>query len=1029
MSATAATVTSSPGSASEAAPDAGEPTSSSSSSTIIGLSSSVGASDAAGAAALQLAQTSSEVEISSSEPSVTATVNTSNSDHEHTAVEREEPHVAGVVADTIKLPNVVSDTNELNASPPPVVHVDHIDSASAPAAVDSSPVVEEHEITGQVAKQSVPSDSGVSMERSTETGDRNSSTVAADSAQASTDGATTIAQDVRDATESADSQSESTPHKNAGIVPAGAVSSESSAEEASKAVESPTAESTTSSQAASTVSIAKLKPREQLREALLQFYTKYKPQKRGVVDQIVDKYEHDQATLFDQLERLYDAVPKLYGHRRLFVGQLPTDVTDGDLRVYFSRFGKLGETGVVKRHNRSRRFGYVQFETAEASAKCLSHRNHSLRGKSITVQEAKPVGAGADMDVAEQTSKRPPSPPASAKTSREATQDSRTPTKRGRGRPEPRALKSPSPSPSKEPPQPRKFFLGGITKSTTQHDIRAYFQRFGPVADAVAMSHRSFGFVTMGDDGSARAVLATERHLINGRVIDLRKADGRPHDGKGGPSSSHGSSSSGRQHHETRGEQDVPGPRLTDSRPDDWVCPACSNINFARRKECNRCHRPRSPPRASDAGRPPRKRRVSRSRSASRERRRYSDEGHRRSDQRRRNEDPPSANHFQRNHPRNRAGAPLLPHGVGHPSFVGSDPRDHPRSTDEYRQDHSTRFGVSSHQQPPHGGPSYFSPNPPPHVYAQGRNSDSYGPSRPDPAEPSRYASRASSAAPPEPYYDDRRPAYKPRSRSRSRSRDRDPRGHTGGRGRSPPRNYRPDDPAGREPPRSRDYAHPSHGGYGFPSGESSRQLTSAPAMYEPGRPGPSAQRPPSPPPEGRYPPPSHIHGGRAPPSGRGYSPPRHDPQQRSGSDRFGESQYDHPHARGRHVTDRDDFSRPPINGPPGYRGPSPRSGSSHSVHPLGSGPLPGPHQQRDRSFGPSGGQFQSGYPSEVRPLHGNQAGTPFVGGPPPQSMFNNGSYRGPPVPFAGPMGPGGPPPPSGPRRSQPYRAPPPYFR
>lgn len=28
--------------------------------------------------------------------------------------------------------------------------------------------------------------------------------------------------------------------------------------------------------------------------------------------------------------------------------------------------------------------------------------------------------------------------------------------------------------------------------------------------------------------------------------------------------------------------------------PEDWKCSKCNNINYARRKECNRCKRPKS---------------------------------------------------------------------------------------------------------------------------------------------------------------------------------------------------------------------------------------------------------------------------------------------------------------------------------------------------------------------------------------------------------------------------------------------------
>ena len=120
--------------------------------------------------------------------------------------------------------------------------------------------------------------------------------------------------------------------------------------------------------------------KEKLRKALVVFYQKYKPEKIPLVDAIVDKYVihsvgvhsinatveqsltdllgystflcryvDNQATLFEQLQQLYDDIPRVDGSRRLFVGQLVHDATKDDLQHYFERFGAIVDATVVRR--------------------------------------------------------------------------------------------------------------------------------------------------------------------------------------------------------------------------------------------------------------------------------------------------------------------------------------------------------------------------------------------------------------------------------------------------------------------------------------------------------------------------------------------------------------------------------------------------------------------------------------------------------------------------------------------------------
>lgn len=70
----------------------------------------------------------------------------------------------------------------------------------------------------------------------------------------------------------------------------------------------------------------------------------------------------------------------------------------------------------------------------------------------------------------------------------------------------------------------RKIFVGGLSWSTTEDGLRAYFEKYGPVQDVVIMRDkftgrsRGFGFVTFADDGAIAQVTA-DTHTLDGRAV------------------------------------------------------------------------------------------------------------------------------------------------------------------------------------------------------------------------------------------------------------------------------------------------------------------------------------------------------------------------------------------------------------------------------------------------------------------------------------------------------------------------------
>ena len=82
---------------------------------------------------------------------------------------------------------------------------------------------------------------------------------------------------------------------------------------------------------------------------------------------------------------------------KVYVGNLAYQVTDGDLREAFERYGEVSSAAVItdKFTHESKGFGFVEMSRqsdAEAAIKKLNGTN--LKGRSITVNQARPRGEG-----------------------------------------------------------------------------------------------------------------------------------------------------------------------------------------------------------------------------------------------------------------------------------------------------------------------------------------------------------------------------------------------------------------------------------------------------------------------------------------------------------------------------------------------------------------------------------------------------------------------------------------------------------
>lgn len=79
-------------------------------------------------------------------------------------------------------------------------------------------------------------------------------------------------------------------------------------------------------------------------------------------------------------------------NKRLYIGNLSSEVTEQDLTHNFSTVGNVVSAVIIKDRysNQSKGFGFVEMETEEAARQAIERFNGGeLQGKTITVSEAR----------------------------------------------------------------------------------------------------------------------------------------------------------------------------------------------------------------------------------------------------------------------------------------------------------------------------------------------------------------------------------------------------------------------------------------------------------------------------------------------------------------------------------------------------------------------------------------------------------------------------------------------------------------
>ncbi len=78
---------------------------------------------------------------------------------------------------------------------------------------------------------------------------------------------------------------------------------------------------------------------------------------------------------------------------RLYVGNLPYRITEGEMKDLFGQYGEVVDVRIIldRETRRSRGFGFVEMSNEEEGVKAMENLNdHEVMGRNLKVNKAKP---------------------------------------------------------------------------------------------------------------------------------------------------------------------------------------------------------------------------------------------------------------------------------------------------------------------------------------------------------------------------------------------------------------------------------------------------------------------------------------------------------------------------------------------------------------------------------------------------------------------------------------------------------------
>ncbi|KAI3514564.1 hypothetical protein L1887_13086 [Cichorium endivia] len=190
---------------------------------------------------------------------------------------------------------------------------------------------------------------------------------------------------------------------------------------------------------------------------------------------------------------------------KLFIGGIAWDTTEETLSDYFSKYGDVSQTVIMrdKTTGRPRGFGFVVFSDPSVLDSVLQDR-HTIEGRTVEAKRA---------------------------LSREEQQTSRPGNNVGRS------------SGGTGNYRTKKIFVGGLPSTLTEEQFRQYFESYGDITDVVIMFDqttnrpRGFGFISFDTEDAVDRVLQKTFHELNNKLVEVKRAlpkDANPGGGGGG---------------------------------------------------------------------------------------------------------------------------------------------------------------------------------------------------------------------------------------------------------------------------------------------------------------------------------------------------------------------------------------------------------------------------------------------------------------------------------------------------------------
>jgi len=201
---------------------------------------------------------------------------------------------------------------------------------------------------------------------------------------------------------------------------------------------------------------------------------------------------------------------------KIFVGHLPLDTTDAELRGYFGQFGEIVDSVIMvdKDTMRPRGFGFVTFKTMEAvNAVINKSGGHEMKGRQLQVRKYFPKAEydaekakGAASNVLNFKDNHHHHRQADGNDDKDGSQH------KGPMRIDPGL----------------KIFVGGIAPGTVESDVEQYFSEFGKVMAVDMPLHnvykapRGFAFVGFEDTDAVEKATRDRFHQINGKTVEVK---------------------------------------------------------------------------------------------------------------------------------------------------------------------------------------------------------------------------------------------------------------------------------------------------------------------------------------------------------------------------------------------------------------------------------------------------------------------------------------------------------------------------